>query len=185
MDQETAAIVIQYYYRKWFYRGQECCISYEKVRHPCFIYKPKVSGVCIFYNYMSLLNYFNTSGKFIDPKTRNKYTTSEIERFKAGLGRYFPNKKLREKCLPSSETRRLNFNHPLQELLYMYTFSNPELLQPVSTLNQSRIDTSHLLNFFIEPFQPTGTVNMSSGRDGAVLPIQIIQPNEVLTWNTN
>jgi hypothetical protein len=184
MDTETAAVVIQYHYRKWFYRNAECCICYEKVRHPCFIYK--TSGVCIFYNYIPLLNYFNTSGKFIDPKTRNEYTTSEIKRFKCGLGRYFPNKKLRKKTDParsrySSETRRLHFNHPLQELLY--TFSNPER-QPVGTVNMSSGRDGAVLRL-IEIIQPNGTVNMSSGRDGAVLPIQIIQPNEVLTWNVN
>ncbi len=95
MDQETAAIVIQYRFRKWFYRNAECCISFEKVKFPCFIYQPKGSDVCIFYDYIYLKRYFDTSGKYIDPKTRNEYTPSEIERFYSQLEKYFPGEKIK------------------------------------------------------------------------------------------
>ena len=84
-----AAIKIQRAFRKWFYRNAICCVTLEKVQYPCFIYK--TSGVCIFYNYIALHKYFKISGKFVDPKTRNKYSNLEIKRFKKELKMHFPN----------------------------------------------------------------------------------------------
>ena len=95
MDTETAAVVIQYHYRKWFYRNAECCISYKKLRFPCFIYRT-TTGKNLFYDFVSLNKYFTTSGNYIDPLTRNEYTPSEIERFHSQFEKYFPDEKIKK-----------------------------------------------------------------------------------------
>ncbi len=93
MDQETAVLVIQYHYRKWLYRDAECCISYKKLRFPCFIYRTP-TGKILFYDFVSLNKYFTVSDKYIDPLTRNEYIPSQIERFHSQFQKYFPDKKI-------------------------------------------------------------------------------------------
>ena len=118
-----SVVIIQRAFRKWFYRDAICCITHEKLNYPCFIYKS--CGVCIFYDYLALNNYFNYSGNLVDPKTRNKYTQSEYSRFKKELKQHFPNE----------------INHIPVEIsdfggIMLYTFSLiPEQHQPSGTIN--------------------------------------------------
>lgn len=144
---------IQRAFRKWFYRNAVCCITLEKLKYPCFMYKS--FGVNIFYDYLALNKYFKVSGKYTDPKTRKKYTNQDIERFYKELSLHFPNEK------PN------NINHLVRESLnylntpYVYSFSLvPEEHQPSGSVNLSRVDTPYLSRS--EEYQPSGTVNFST-----------------------
>ena len=180
---------IQRAFRKWFYRNAVCCITLEKLKYPCFMYKS--FGVNIFYDYLALNKYFKVSGKYTDPKTRKKYTNQDIERFYKELSLHFPNEK------PN------NINHLVRESLnylntpYVYSFSLvPEEHQPSGSVNLSRVDTPYLsrseeyqpsgtlnqsridnFNFVTSDYQPSGTVNMSGG-DHAMLEIRMNTQNE-------
>ena len=129
---EKSVLKIQRAFRKWFYCNAICCISLEKVNYPCFIYK--TSGVCIFYDYLALNKYFKSSNKFIDPKTRNKYTELEIERFKKELKLHFPEEDV-------------NYN----KWKFLFNRGGVDILHP------------NILNFILDNqyllFQPSGTVN--------------------------
>ena len=145
-------IIIQRAFRKWFYRNSVCCITLEKLKYPCFMYKS--FGVNIFYDYLALNRYFKVSGKYTDPKTRKKYTNQDIERFYKELSLHFPNEK------PN------NINHLVRESLnylntpYVYSFSLvPEEHQPSGSVNLSRVDTPYLSRS--EEYQPSGTLNQS------------------------
>jgi hypothetical protein len=117
---EQYVLKIQRAFRKWFYRNAICCISLEKVNYPCFIYK--TSGVCIFYDYLSLNRYFKTSNKFIDPKTRNKYTEFEIKRFKKELKLHFPEEEVN--YINQNINQKTYFNHPIRDLIWLTRSSN-------------------------------------------------------------
>jgi hypothetical protein len=85
---ESAVILIQYHYRKHLYKDTFCCISYEKVKFPCFMYRTPI-GKYVFYDYLSLNEYFKVSHKKIDPLTRIPYSIFDIQRFNKGLEKYF------------------------------------------------------------------------------------------------
>ena len=92
---EDSVLKIQRCFRRWFYRNALCPISHEKMYHPCFIYKPdKTKSVCIFYDYISLNNYFHFSKKLVDPTTKLKYSNEDYNRFTKGLKKYFSNEKI-------------------------------------------------------------------------------------------
>ncbi len=139
---EKSVLKIQRAFRKWFYRNAVCCISLEKVNYPCFIYK--TSGVCIFYDYLTLNRYFKTSNKFIDPKTRNNYTKLEIERFKKELKSHFPEEEVNYR----TPDFQLYFNHPIRELLLLTLLSNNG--------NLSINDNLRYIINEIEEYEPVG-----------------------------
>ena len=195
---------IQRAFRKWFYRNAVCCITLEKLKYPCFMYKS--FGVNIFYDYLALNKYFKVSGKYTDPKTRKKYTNQDIERFYKELSLHFPNEKpnnINHLVRESLNYLNTHYNYPVREILnnlinpYVYSFSLvPEEHQPSGSVNLSRVDTPYLsrseeyqpsgtlnqsridnFNFVTSDYQPSGTVNMSGG-DHAMLEIRMNTQNE-------
>ncbi len=140
---------IQRAFRKWFYRNAVCCITLEKLKYPCFMYKS--FGVNIFYDYLALNRYFKVSGKYTDPKTRKKYTNKDIERFYKESSLHFPNEKVEKVEKPNNN---LKYNHPLREILNY--LSRPEEYQPAGTVNFSTVNN---FNFVTRDYEPSGTVN--------------------------
>jgi hypothetical protein len=197
------AVIIQRAFRKWFYRNAVCCITLEKLKYPCFMYKS--FGVNIFYDYLALNRYFTLSGKYTDPKTRKKYTNKEIERFYKELSLHFPNEKpnnINHLVRESLNYLNTHYNYPVREILYnlnnpyVYTFSLvPEEHQPSGTVNLDTLDTPYLsrseelqpsgtVNFstvnnfnFVTTYEPSGTVNMSGGDQAILNPRPFYEPS--------
>lgn len=57
-----------------------CPITLDIVQYPCFGFKPKNSRYYIYYNLIDLANYLITSGNFIDPKTKEPYTSNILKK---------------------------------------------------------------------------------------------------------
>jgi hypothetical protein len=84
-----ACKIIQFRFRKYFYRNAEDSISLEPVTFPCFIYRTKF-GKCFFYSYDTIIKYIMKTGDTRDPMTRNVYSDEDLLRLDSEVKKYFP-----------------------------------------------------------------------------------------------
>lgn len=81
-----SSIKIQRFFRgKWILN--DCPISMERVKYPCFAYRPKGWDVSkkrnhyfIYYNLKPLVEFMLVSGDFRDPKTRETYSEDTLRK---------------------------------------------------------------------------------------------------------
>lgn len=72
------SIKIQRWIRKILSKGENCSISLEEIKYPCFAYVPK-ERVVIYYNLYALKEYLISTGDFRDPNTREAYTEEHLK----------------------------------------------------------------------------------------------------------
>ena len=74
-----AAKTIQRYFRRWLYFDATDPITLDPVSHPCFIFCTSF-GKRHFYGIRSLVEYIISSGKTVDPMTREQYNDKQLKR---------------------------------------------------------------------------------------------------------
>jgi hypothetical protein len=85
----SAVLKIQRWYRNRLINGEECQITFDEVKYPCYGYNV-LKGKFIYYNLEPLKQHLISSGDFRDPKTRNVFTDKQLKAI--GFDVYFASK---------------------------------------------------------------------------------------------
>lgn len=72
-----AMIKLQRWARRILSKNEECPISCEPIRYPCYAYKT-ANNVLIYYNLEALRSFLIKTGDFRDPNTRAEYTEKQL-----------------------------------------------------------------------------------------------------------
>ncbi len=103
----TSVIKLQRWVRKTMCKNENCSISLESIRYPCFGYVPK-NGVIIYYNLYPLKDYLISTGDFRDPNTRDFYSETQLKTMDK-IEDYFEKTKPKEKRKRSAKRSRSVF----------------------------------------------------------------------------
>jgi len=74
---ELSVIKIQKSIRKFLSRGENCPISLDIIKYPCFPYK--LGNKLIYYNNKSIKDYILSTGDFRDPTSRTNFTEKDLK----------------------------------------------------------------------------------------------------------
>jgi hypothetical protein len=89
VDTLYAVKKIQRWFRKKLYLDAIDPITLESIQHPCFIFCTSF-GKLHFYDIRALVEYIITSGKTIDPMTREQYSDKQLQRLDQLAKEYLP-----------------------------------------------------------------------------------------------
>jgi hypothetical protein len=152
-----AVKIIQHFYRKYFYRNAIDCITLEKVKYPCFIYRTKF-GKLFFYNHDSIIKYIMKTGNTKDPMTRNEYTDEELQRLDQEAKYYFPEMRYRSTLkIKKNENYARRIRNRENEILSFQTRLD-ELKEILLHINNSEMYTWVIGCFVVDDIEYTSVM---------------------------
>jgi hypothetical protein len=78
LDRYFAAVKLQRFIRSKLAQENMCLITMENIKYPCFPFKPKGSNKFTYYNLKPIVEYFQSTGDFRDPKTREEINDKHL-----------------------------------------------------------------------------------------------------------
>ena len=155
INRYLSILKLQRWIRKILSRGENCPISLEPIKYPCFAFK--TNKTLIYYNLNIIKNYILESGNFSDPISRTKYTEANlssmdnIDKYYKQLTKYtgvYTSVLKASKNIKFYERKKYNEN----ELLLFERIIDEICNDLIELLNSDIIAFSTLLNIYINDY---------------------------------